>query len=79
MRYCYRQVDINRHCGSRSAVEMGGDMRGVGGHLGATATPVSLRQGTVEPLGWGEILVAKKCETEMQETVRGEGRTGRRH
>lgn len=23
-----RQVNINRHCGSRSAVEMGGDMRG---------------------------------------------------
>lgn len=45
VRYCYRQVDVSRHCGSRSAVEMGGDMRGVGSHLGATAAPVSLRQG----------------------------------
>lgn len=79
-RYCYRHVGVNRHCGSRSAVEMGGDMRGVGSHLGATATPVSLRQGAVRAVcgGWG-VLVAKKCETEMQETVRGEGRTGRRH
>lgn len=81
VRYCYRQVDINRHCGSRSAVEMGGDMRDVGSHLGATAGPVSLRQGAVRAVGGG-ILVAKKkkkCETEMQETVRGEGRTGLRH
>lgn len=34
----------------------------------------------LEPfVGGGGVLVAKKCETEMQETVRGEGRTGRRH
>lgn len=33
-----------RHCGSRSAVEMGGDMRGFGGHVGAAAVLVSLRQ-----------------------------------
>lgn len=51
MRYCYRQVDISRHCGSRSAVEMGGDMRGVGSHLGATAAPVSLRQGAARTVG----------------------------
>lgn len=50
---CY---DINRHCGSRSAVEMGGDMRGAGGHLGARAAPVSLHQGAVG---------GEKCETEM--------------
>lgn len=59
MCYCYRQVDINRHCGSRSAVEMGGDMRAVGSHLGATAAPVSLRQGAARAVGGG-ILVAKK-------------------
>ena len=53
VRYCYRQVDINRHCGSRSAVEMGGDMRGVGSHLGATAAPVSLRQGAARAVGGG--------------------------
>lgn len=55
VRYCYRQVGVNRHCGSRSAVEMGGDMRGVGSHLGATATPVSLRQGAARAVcgGWG--------------------------
>lgn len=55
VRYCYRQVGVNRHCGSRSAVEMGGNMRGVGSHLGATATPVSLRQGAARAVcgGWG--------------------------
>lgn len=55
VRYCYRQVCVNRHCGSRSAVEMGGDMRGVGSHLGATATPVSLRQRAARAVcgGWG--------------------------
>lgn len=41
----------NRHCGSRSAVEKGGDMRGVGSHLGATAVPVSLRQGAARAGG----------------------------
>lgn len=43
-RYC-------RHCGSRSAAEMGGDMRSVGSHLGATVVPVSLRQGAARTIG----------------------------
>lgn len=64
MRYCYRQVDINRHCGSRSAVEMGGDMRGIGSHLGARAAPVSLRQGAARTVE-GENIRRNKCETEM--------------
>lgn len=29
---------------------MGGDMRGVGSHLGATAAPVSLRQGAARAI-----------------------------
>lgn len=75
MRYCCRLIDINRHCGSRSAVEMGGDMRGVGSHLGATAAPVSLRQGAARAAEGNPRR--KKCEVEKQETVRGEGRIGR--
>jgi len=35
---------------------MGGDMRGVGSHLGATAAPVSLRQGAARVV-WGGGIV----------------------
>lgn len=59
VRYCYCSVGIDRHCGSRSAVEMGGDMRGPGSHLGATAAPVSLRQGAAQAGGGKKIIVAK--------------------
>lgn len=37
---------------------MGGDMRGIGSHLGARAAPVSLRQGTTWTIE-GEIFVTK--------------------
>ena len=57
---------------------MGGDMRCVGSHLGATAALVSLRQGAARAVEGGNPRL-KKCETEMQETFRGEGRTGRLH
>lgn len=69
-RYC-------RHCGSRSAAEMGGDMRSVGSHLGATVVPVSLRQGAARTVGGNPRR--QKCKTEMWETVTGESRTGHRH
>lgn len=70
----------NRHCGSRSAAQMGGGMRGFGSHLGATAAPGSSPSRWAG--GWGgggPRFQKKKCETEIQETARGEGRTGRRH
>ena len=53
-------------------------MRCVGSHLGATAALVSLRQGAARAVEGGNPRL-KKCETEMQETFRGEGRTGRLH
>lgn len=53
---------------------MGGDMRGFGGHVGAAAVLVSLRQ-SCRPGKGEKILVAKMRDGDVGD--RGEGRTGR--